>query len=219
MKEEKSSTPSLPHLSDEDLVESIRGGDSNAATYLVEKYARFVESIARKYFIQGADYEDVMQEGYIGFYEAVLNYKKGYRLNFQSFAYYCIQKNIFDAIQAASRKKRKAQAEAISLDEEIPEQDKESRLRIIDQIIHQGNINPEDMVIMKIMVKELVTVLSPLEKQVLKAHLEGKSYEEMSKEIKKEPKAIGNALQRARAKIKEYFMDEIKEPVKEEVKM
>ncbi len=174
MKEIRQSIPSLSQLSDEDVVESIRGGDANAATYLVEKYARFVESIARKYYIQGAEYEDVMQEGYIGFYEAVLSYKKGYRLNFQSFAYYCIQKNIFDAIQAASRKKRRAQAEAISLDDEIPEQDKESRLRIIDQIVHQGNINPEDMVIMKVMVKELVHVLSSFERQVLKAYLEGK---------------------------------------------
>ncbi len=199
----------LAQLTDEDLVESIRGGDAQAATHLAEKYARFVESIARKYYIQGADYEDVMQEGYIGFYEAVLSYKKGYRLNFQSFAYYCIQKNIFDAIQASTRKKRKAQAEAISLDEEFPEQDKESRFRIIDQIIHQGNINPEDTVILKVMVKELVHFLSPLERLVLKAHLEGKSYEEMSLELKKEPKAIGNALQRARTKIKEYFMQEI----------
>lgn len=201
---------SLTTLPDEVIIENIRNGDTQSATYLVEKYTQLVESIARKYFVEGSEYEDVLQEAFIGFYEAVKNYRIGSTLPFQNFAFYCIQKNIFDVIQSSHRQKRKAPAEFVSLDSEISEGRRETRLRVIDQIVHQKYINPEDVVVIKSLVKELVEVLTPLEKKVLKGYLGGKSYEEIGKEVNKEPKAVGNALQRARSKIKEYFLTEIK---------
>lgn len=202
---------SLRNLNDEEILRGIREGNKDYAVYLVEKYTGFVEKIARKYYIPGQEFEDVMQEGLIGFFEAVKSYREESGLPFQNFAYYCIKKNIFDAIQAAYRKKRMPLEENISLEmESFYEKDRENRLRIIDQIFNRGNINPEDVVILKSLVKEIVKLLSDMEKKILKRHLEGKSYLEISKELGIPEKSVGNALQRARRKIKEYFLKEIK---------
>jgi len=201
----------LRAMSDEKIVEHIRAGNKESAAYLVEKYSSFVESIAKKYYIPGAEHEDIVQEGLIGFYEAVKGYHSESPLPFQNFAFYCIQKNIFDAIQMASRQKRQALNEAISLDSlAFRESDNEGRRRVIDQIIHQRNINPEDTVVVKSMVKEIVSLLAKLEKKVMHGYLGGKSYQEISKETGKSEKAIGNALQRARSKIKNYFLQEVR---------
>jgi RNA polymerase sporulation-specific sigma factor len=198
-------------MKDEEILKGIREGNKEYATYLVEKYTEFVEKIARKYYIPGQEFEDVMQEGLIGFFEAVKYYREESGLPFQNFAYYCIKKNIFDAIQAAHRKKRVPPDETISLEmSSFYEKDRENRLKIIDQIFNRGNINPEDIVILKSLVKEIVNVLSDMERKILKRHLEGKSYFEISKELKIPEKAVGNALQRARKKIKEFFLEEIK---------
>lgn len=196
--------------SDEALVLRIQGGDAEVCNVLVERYTGYVEAIARKYFIAGSEHEDVLQEAFIGFYEAVKSYKPT-NLSFKQFAYYCVQKNIYDAIQSTKRLKRQPQGEVISLEASIyPESDQDDRIRVIDQIVNQKYINPEDLVILKSMVKDVVILLSGFEREVLRGHLMGKSYEEICAESRKSGKAVGNALQRARDKIKRYFMREIR---------
>lgn len=203
--------PAIETLSDKKIIEYIRAGDKESASYLVEKYTKFVEKIAKKYYIPGQEYEDILQEGLIGFFEAVKGYDTDSKLPFKNFAYYCIQKNIFDAIQTASRKKRQPLHRTISLELEIFEkEEKERKIRVIDQIVNQGDINPEDVVIVRSLVEEVVSLLSKFEKKILKEYLEGKCYEEIAIEVNRPPKAVGNALQRIRKKIKDYFVKEVK---------
>lgn len=198
------------NITDNELIEKIKLGDEKSASILVEKYSGFVESIAKKFYINGAEYEDIVQEAFIGFYEAVKSYKPG-SLPFQNFAFFCIKKNIYDIIQAQKRQKRIPAKEIISLDASIHDVSRDVKLKVIDQIVYRKYINPEDVVIIKCLVREIVVLLSDLERKVLHGYLSGKSYEEISVETNKSIKAIGNALQRSRQKIKNYLLQEIKE--------
>lgn len=197
-------------LLDRDLILKIREGDEVSAAKLVEKYSSLVENIARKYYVQGIDIEDIIQEGFIGFYEAVKNYQCDSSLPFQTFAFYCIKKNIYDVIQFYHRKKRVRPDILLSLDDVLSSEDRENKIRVIDQIVHHKYISPEDMVIVKCLVSEIVILLSPLERKVVLLSLQGKSYEEIAEETNMNKKAIGNALQRARQKIKQHMLKQIK---------
>lgn len=195
---------------DKELILKIRGGDEVSASVLVEKYTGQVESIARKYYVPGADAEDIIQEGFIGFYEAVKGYQCESNLPFRTFAFYCIKKNIYDIIQFHQRKKRVTPADIISLDAILPDEDRENKIRVIDQIVSKKYISPEETVIIKCLVAEIVLVLSQLERKILLLSLNGKPHETIAEEVGITKKAVGNALQRARQKIKQYLIQQVK---------
>lgn len=195
------------NLSDEEIIDIILSGDSSPANCLVERYTSLVENIARDVYIKGYDYEDILQEGFIGFLEAVKSFKKNSGTTFKEFAYFCIKKNIYDALRLITRKKRQAQLEAISLDSEL---DQNSKVKVIESIVNKGNINPEEVVVLKYLVQNIVVILSPLERKVLKLSLEGQDIKTLAKILNKDVKSIGNTLQRARNKIKKYLLSEIK---------
>lgn len=190
------------NYSDEELLDIIKSGDTNATDYLINKYKNIVKMIARAYFMVGADREDIIQEGMIGLYKAIRNYKKT-DASFQTFAKICIDRQVITAIKTANRKKHLPLNSYLSLNMLAYEEDNETTY--IDKLEESKVLNPEEIVIDKENVKTLQEHinqnLSSLEKQVLKLYLKGRSYATIAKKLEKDEKSIDNAIQRIRKKI------------------
>lgn len=190
------------NYSDEELLDIIKSGDTNATDYLINKYKNIVKMIARAYFMVGADREDIIQEGMIGLYKAIRDYKKT-DASFQTFAKICIDRQVITAIKTANRKKHLPLNSYLSLNMLAYEEDNETTY--IDKLEESKVLNPEEIVIDKENVKTLQEHinqnLSSLEKQVLKLYLKGRSYATIAKKLEKDEKSIDNAIQRIRKKI------------------
>lgn len=207
MSGEASSTYAIP---DEEIVRQVQEGSEEGAQVLIDRYTPLIQKMARRYFAAGADYEDLLQEGFIGFYEAVRDFQPG-KMAFNKFAYYCVQKNIFDTVQYWNRKKRRSDQPVLSLDAALyPDEDKSERVRVIDHIVNQKAMNPEDSVVIASLVAEIVTLLTPLERDVLRCYLNGDRPDGIAKELSRDLKSVDNALQRAKSKIRDYLLAEIK---------
>lgn len=194
-------------LTDEQIVRIGQAGDDEAVEYLLEKYKYFVRSKARGYFLIGADHEDIVQEGMIGLYKAVRDYKEERLSSFRAFAELCITRQIITAIKMATRQKHIPLNSYISLNR--PVYDEDSDRTLLDTIAKAEQTNPEDLLIgredMQVIEERLGKVLSPLEKQVLMLYMEGKSYQQISEIIGRHSKCIDNALQRVKRKVSRYL--------------
>ena len=190
------------NYTDEEILNSIKNGDSQAIDYLITKYKNLVKIRARAYFIIGADTEDIIQEGMIGLYKAIRDYKKT-DASFQTFAKICIDRQVMTAIKSANRKKHLPLNSYLSLNMLTYEEDSDKTY--IDKLEESKILNPEEIVIDKENVKTLQEQinknLSGLEKQVLKLYLKGKSYATIAQKLEKDEKSIDNAIQRIRKKI------------------
>ena len=196
---------------DEEIVELSHAGDPLAEEYLLDKYKNFVRSKARSYFLIGADHEDIVQEGMIGLYKAIRDYKQEKLSSFRAFAELCITRQIITAIKTATRQKHIPLNSYISLNK--PLYDEESDRTLLDVIMEGKASNPEEIIINR---EDLVTihekindVLSGLEQDVLIAYLDGKSYQEIADALGRHVKSIDNALQRVKHKLEKY-LDETK---------
>ncbi len=194
-------------MSDEEVVSVCREGDTLAEEYLLDKYKNFVRSRARSYFLVGADHEDIVQEGMIGLYKAVRDYKPEKMCSFRAFAELCITRQIITAIKTATRQKHIPLNSYISLNK--PLYDEESDRTLMDVIMEGRVSNPEEIIINR---EDLVAindrireVLSGLEQDVLSAYLDGKSYQEIAEELGRHVKSIDNALQRVKRKLEKYL--------------
>ena len=190
------------NYTDEEILNIIKNGDSQAIDYLITKYKNLVKIRARAYFIIGADTEDIIQEGMIGLYKAIRDYKKT-DASFQTFAKICIDRQVMTAIKSANRKKHLPLNSYLSLNMLTYEEDSDKTY--IDKLEESKILNPEEIVIDKENVKTLQEQinknLSGLEKQVLKLYLKGKSYATIAQKLEKDEKSIDNAIQRIRKKI------------------
>lgn len=188
---------------DEYIVNKSKNGNSRAQEYLISKYENFVKSKAKSYFLIGADKEDIYQEGMIGLYKAIRDFKAEKQTSFKAFAELCITRQIITAIKTATRQKHIPLNTYISLSKPIYED--ESDRTLIDILSEFKISDPEELLISKEQIqridKQINTVLSPLEKDVLKLYLDGKSYQEMSVDLNREAKSIDNALQRVKKKL------------------
>ena len=178
-----------------------------AEEYLLDKYKNFVRSKARSYFLIGADHEDIVQEGMIGLYKAIRDYRDDRQSSFRAFAELCITRQIITAIKTATRQKHIPLNSYISLNK--PLYDEESDRTLLD-ILMEGNIgNPEEMIINQENLgnirRRMNEVLSSLEQQVLTAYLDGKSYQEIAEMLGRHVKSIDNALQRVKRKLEKYL--------------
>jgi len=186
------------HVSDENLVIQAKQGDSDALDTLLNRYKPLAKSKARDYFLTGGDPDDLMQEGMIGLYKAVLDFDANKGAQFSSFANLCITRQILSAIKAASRKKHLPLNTSLSLHKETAETTLET---IPDTKIQ----NPETLFLSQEAYKSigefLQENLSPLERDVLALYMQGLSYAEIGNKIEKPPKAVENALGRIRRKI------------------
>ena len=187
---------------DEDVVLLAQNGDGQALAYLLNKYKNFVRSKARSYFLIGADHEDIVQEGMIGLYKAIRDYQSSRLSSFHSFAELCVKRQIITAIKAATRQKHVPLNSYVSLNK--PLYDEESDRTLLDVI--EGRVtNPEDLYIsqedLARIQKQISEVLSDLERQVLDAFMDGKSYQEIAELLGRHVKSIDNALQRVKRKL------------------
>ncbi len=195
------------NLTDERIVELSHQGDAEAEEYLLNKYKNFVRSKARSYFLIGADHEDIVQEGMIGLYKAIRDFKPEKLSSFRAFAELCITRQIITAIKTATRQKHIPLNSYISLNR--PLYDEESDRTLLDVIMEGRSTNPEEMMINQENLgqihEKMNQVLSRLELEVLDAYLNGKSYQEIAEMLGRHVKSIDNALQRVKRKLEKYL--------------
>ena len=198
-------------VSDEEVVGSAKKGDELATEYLFNKYKNFVRIKAKSYFLVGADREDIIQEGMIGLYKAIRDYKFDKLTSFRAFAELCITRQIITAIKTATRQKHIPLNSYISLNK--PAYDEESDRTMMDIISSSTVTDPEEVFLNNELSKDLreriQENLSSLESQVLNCYLEGKSYQEMANELKRHIKSIDNALQRVKRKIEKKLSEDL----------
>ncbi|NPC90820.1 RNA polymerase sporulation sigma factor SigH [Bacillus sp. WMMC1349] len=194
-------------LEDEQVIEMVHVGDSDALDYLITKYRNFVRAKARSYFLIGADREDIVQEGMIGLYKSIRDFKEDKLTSFKAFAELCITRQIITAIKTATRQKHIPLNSYVSLDKPIYDEDSDRTL--LDVISGAKVMNPEELIInqeefddIELKMGEL---LSDLERKVLALYLDGRSYQEISEELNRHVKSIDNALQRVKRKLEKYL--------------
>ena len=194
-------------MNDEQVVEMCHQGDSEAEEYLLNKYKNFVRAKARSYFLIGADHEDIVQEGMIGLYKAIRDFKPEKLSSFRAFAELCITRQIITAIKTATRQKHIPLNSYVSLN--MPLYDEESDRTLLDVIMEGRISDPEELIINRENLgnihNKISEVLSGLEQEVLQAYLDGKSYQEIADALGRHVKSIDNALQRVKRKLEKYL--------------
>ncbi|MEK3883828.1 RNA polymerase sporulation sigma factor SigH [Paenibacillus sp. PL2-23] len=192
---------------DEDIVEAVRHGDSIALEYLINKYKNFVRAKARSYFLIGADREDIVQEGMIGLYKAIRDFKGDKLASFKAFAELCITRQIITAIKTATRQKHIPLNSYVSLDKPIYDEDSDRTL--LDVICGNRVSDPEELIINQEefvgLEDKMSEILSDLERKVLMLYLDGRSYQEIAVDLDRHVKSIDNALQRVKRKLEKYL--------------
>lgn len=195
-------------LEDEAIVERVHNGDSAALDYLIRKYRNFVRAKARSYFLIGADNEDIVQEGMIGLYKAIRDFREEKLASFKAFAELCITRQIITAIKTATRQKHIPLNSYVSLDKPI--YDEESDRTLMDVISGAKIMDPQELLIHRerfsSIEDRMTELLSDLERRVLALYLDGQTYQEISDELDRHVKSIDNALQRVKRKL-ERFME------------
>ncbi|CAM4477514.1 MULTISPECIES: RNA polymerase sporulation sigma factor SigH [Paenibacillus] len=193
--------------SDEDIVEAVREGDSEALEYLINKYRSFVRAKARSYFLIGADREDIIQEGMIGLYKSIRDFRGDKLASFKAFAELCITRQIITAIKTATRQKHIPLNSYVSLDKPI--YDEESDRTLLDVICGSQVSDPEELIINQEeftgLEDKMSEILSDLERKVLMLYLDGRSYQEIAVDLNRHVKSIDNALQRVKRKLERYL--------------
>lgn len=191
------------HLEDEIVVEFAKNGDSFAVDYLMKKYKNFVRAKSRSYFLIGADKEDIVQEGMIGLYKAIRDFKGDKLASFRAFAELCITRQIITAIKTATRQKHIPLNSYVSLNK--PVYDEESDRTLLDIIVCAKVTDPEELMINREELKNIEIkigeMLSNLELQVLALYVQGRPYQEIAISLNRHVKSIDNALQRVKRKL------------------
>lgn len=188
--------------SEEAIIREAQKGDNQAVNLLIQRNMDIVYAKARYFFIKGLDREDVIQEGLVGLYKAIRDYREDRSASFRGFAQLCIHRQLVSAIKRANRQKHIPLNSSTSIDRSI---DFNEGSRSYKEIMPNSDKNLEDKYIykeqLKILFKVLDETLTNLEKEVFIQYLENKSYQEISKNLQVNIKTVDNALQRARKKI------------------
>lgn len=194
-------------MTDEDIVELAREGNNDASEFLINKYKNFVRAKARSYFLIGADKEDIIQEGMIGLYKAIRDFRPDKLSSFRAFAELCITRQIITAIKTATRQKHIPLNSYVSLNKPIYDEDSDRTL--LDVISGTRVTDPEELIISREEFNDIEAkmgeILSSLEWKVLMYYLEGKSYQEIAGDLNRHVKSIDNALQRVKRKLERYL--------------
>src|SRR6266480_7448617 len=195
-------------LEDLQLVLKARNGDQLALDALIRSYTGFVRLKASSYFLAGGDSDDLIQEGLIGLYKAVRDFRHDKETSFRSFAELCVTRQIITAIKTATRFKHLPLNTYVSFSNTPAGQDPDSDVTLGDALPGPIVDDPSICVIsteeLQSLVFSLGTGLSKLEADALKLYLEGSSYEEMAEELGCDTKTIDNALQRVKRKVLQH---------------
>ncbi len=196
------------NMTDEEIVIDAKDNDNTVALeYLINKYRNFVRAKARSYFLIGADREDIIQEGMIGLYKAIRDFRNDKLSSFRAFAELCVTRQIITAIKTATRQKHIPLNSYVSLNKPI--YDEYSDRTLLDVLSGSKISDPEELVISReefVDIEEKMgEILSDLEWKVLMSYLDGKSYQEIAVELDRHVKSIDNALQRVKRKLERYL--------------
>lgn len=190
-------------MTDEDLIKIIKSGDKQALNYLIDKYKDLVNMKVSKYFMIGAEKEDIVQEGLIGLFKAVKSYDLEKQNSFKTFANLCIERQLITAIKTSNRQKHSPLNFYLSLNVSAYDND-ETDSSLID--IFESNLieDPLDTITKKEYYQTVEDAidkhLSSFEKQVLSRYINGKSYVRIAEELNTQVKSVDNAIQRIRKK-------------------
>lgn len=180
--------------SDEQLIARLRMGEQDIMDYILDKYKPMVRKRTNALYLIGGENEDLIQEGMIGLFKAVRDYREEKEVPFFNFALLCINRQLYSALESSNRKKHQPLNSYVSFSKEE-----------IDCML-TGVQSPEELLIEQEKLQEwnevLQETLSKMERQVLHLYLDGNNYMEIAKQMEKSPKSIDNALQRIRHKIK-----------------
>ena len=194
-------------LADEEVIQLIQKGNVEALEYIINKYKIIVLAKAKSYFLIGADREDIIQEGMIGLYKAIRDYKDDKNASFRVFAELCVTRQIITAIKTATRQKHMPLNSYVSLDKPVYEDDSEKTL--VETMVGPAAAEPEQIVLQQeqqdYIELKMSEVLSELEQRVLALYLEGQSYGEISEQLDRHVKSIDNALQRVKRKLGQHI--------------
>ncbi len=201
------------NMEDEEVLTYVNAGCRQGMEYLIEKYKPLVRAKARSYFLVGADREDIVQEGMIGLFKAVRDYKPEKQIPFKAFADICITRQVITAVKAATRQKHIPLNSYVSLNKKVFDEDSD---KYLIEVIEEASVtNPEELLISKeeiCFIESLVIeLLSPFEKEVLRKYLSGITYQEIAKQLNKPVKSIDNALQRLKKKIEKKLQKKAEE--------
>ncbi len=200
-------SPGYEYMSDEDVAMQAKDGNDIALEFLLNKYRNFVKAKARSYFLIGADREDIIQEGMIGLYKAIRDFKEDKLSSFRAFAELCITRQIITAIKTATRQKHIPLNSYISLNKPIYDEDSDRTL--LDILSGTKITDPEELMINREEYNDIEfkmgEILSELELKVLTLYLEGKSYHEIAFDLDRHVKSVDNALQRVKRKLERYL--------------
>ena len=190
------------NLTDEELIEQLRLGDEKIVDFILDKYKPLVRKKANAMYLIGGDTDDLIQEGMIGLFKAIRDYNKEKESSFFHFAELCISRQLYTVVEAYNRKKHAPLNSYISLYSGTNEDGvvlADSLTAAVTEDPEQLMIDQENMVLFLEKVKER---LSKMEAQVLDYYLTGLNYQQIAEKMEKSPKAIDNALQRIKVKIR-----------------
>lgn len=200
----------IPNKTDEELAKIAGDGDKDALEYLLTKYKELVDIKVNKYFIIGAEKEDIIQEGLIGLYKAIKSFDDTKENSFRSFANLCIERQLITAIKTSNRQKHMPLNSSISLNATAYDDDSDTEL--LDRLDMQVLEDPLDTITKKEYYKIIETRidknLSDFEKQVLTRYARGESYVNIAEKLETPVKSIDNAIQRIRKKASKNIMIE-----------
>ena len=188
----------LEKLTDEELVERIRAGETSCMDTLIERYKRQVRNQARTLYLIGGDSDDLIQKGMLGLFKAIRDYRPEKEVSFEAFAKLCISRQLYSAVQAAGRQKHVPLNTYVELSDQLDAQDDGPQGKSPEELL----IDRENMEKLK---EEIWQLLSPMEKKILRSYLDGESYTETASRLNKSPKSVDNALQRIRRKLKKFL--------------
>lgn len=190
------------NLDDVQLIKMAKNGDKKAINYLLSKYTEIVNMKVGKYFIIGAEREDIMQEGLIGLFKAIKCFDPDKQSSFKTFANLCIERQLQTAIKSSTRQKHMPLNSSLSLNvSAYDENDDTDFFDILDANVVE---DPLDMITKKeyytFVEDRIEETLSDFEKQVLRRYTNGESYVEIAGKLNAPVKSVDNAIQRIRKK-------------------
>lgn len=203
------STEKYDNLTDEQIISQIKEGDEQALSFLLEKYKDLVNSKLGKYFIIGAENEDIIQEGMIGLYKAIKGFDSSKQSAFKTFANICVERQLITAIKNSNRQKHMPLNSYLSLNTSAYENDEDS-MELFEKFQVDTIEDPLETIMKKEYFEEIQDTmhksLSKFEEQVLDRYMQGDSYEVIAKRLETPIKSVDNAIQRIRKKaIKNIF--------------
>ena len=203
-------TDKYSNLNDEEIISQIKQGNQEALGYLLEKYKNLVNIKVSKYFMAGAEKEDIVQEGMIGLFKAIKDFKPDKQNSFKSFANICIERQLITAIKTSNRQKHIPLNSYLSLNTAAYENNEDDSVELIDTFYNKEVEDPLETIMKKEYYTEVENAvnknLSKFEKQVLDQFLKGESYVKIAEKLDSPVKSVDNAIQRIRKKeIKNMF--------------